>query len=61
MKLRLMGLLLALLPMAWWAWSLRDPCGVTGEAWRECRAHHFIPADAPVPQPERDHSTHHTE
>ena len=26
----------------------------------ECRAHHFMSADAPVPQPERNHSTHHT-
>lgn len=37
MTLRLTGLALALLPLAWWAWQLRDPCGVQGEAWVRCR------------------------
>ena len=32
--------LLALLPVACWAWQQHDPCGLTGEAWQACRAHH---------------------
>ena len=38
MTLRLTGLALALLPIDWWGWQLRDPCGLQGDAWRECRA-----------------------
>lgn len=43
MRLRLSGLVLALLPIAYWSWSLRDPCGLQGEAWRECRAERGAP------------------
>ncbi len=36
--MRLTGLLLALLPLAWWFWDVhRDPCGLEGHAWQECR------------------------
>lgn len=39
--MRLAGLLLAFLPLSWWAWELHhDPCGLQGKAWQECRAHH---------------------
>ena len=41
MKLHITGLVLALLPWAWWAFDTHhDPCGPTGEAWQQCRAHH---------------------
>jgi hypothetical protein len=34
------GILLGLLPVLCWSWQLRDPCGLQGEAWLQCRAHH---------------------
>jgi hypothetical protein len=36
---RLLGFLLALLPMAQWAWNINmlDRCGLEGEAWAQCR------------------------
>lgn len=37
MRLRLAGCILALLPLGWWAWNLRDDCGPQGTAWLECR------------------------
>lgn len=33
-------LLLALLPVACWTWQQYDRCGLSGEAWQQCRAHH---------------------
>lgn len=55
--MRLTGFALALLPLAYWSWTLRHPCGLQGEAWRECRAHHQSPHagddDAPVAGAER--------
>lgn len=43
-KLHITGLVLALLPWAWWAFDTHhDPCGPTGEAWQQCRAHHQGP------------------
>lgn len=35
---RLIGLVCTLLPMAWMAWDMRDPCGPQGKAWQQCRA-----------------------
>lgn len=36
-----LGLALVVLPLAWWLYDVHhDPCGVTGEAWQQCRAHH---------------------
>lgn len=62
MRLRLTGLALTLLPIAWWAWDIHhDPCGLQGDAWQQCWSHHSMPTDAPVSQPERNHSTHHTD
>lgn len=43
--MRLTGFLLSLLPLAWWAWQLRDPCGLQGTAWQQCWAHHSHPTE----------------
>lgn len=55
--MRLIGLVLALLPVGWWAWDVHyDPCGLQGEAWLRCRTHHqglHRRADNPVPEPEQ--------
>lgn len=51
--MRLTGFALALLPLACWAWTLRDPCGLQGEAWRECWAERQGEHGAPVAEAER--------
>lgn len=36
-----LGLALVVLPLAWWLYDVHhDPCGLQGDAWQQCRAHH---------------------